>query len=81
MELRSSADTRAGFTRMKTILILLLLLSLFGCYAGTVKPFIDRPEFKAENEPVRTLRILVLRDGVYRRKRGTLVLKQLKIFL
>jgi tetratricopeptide (TPR) repeat protein len=52
---------------MKTSLILLLLLSLFGCYAGTVKPFIDRPEFKAENEPVRTLRILVLTDGVYRK--------------
>ncbi len=52
---------------MKLILILLLLISLSGCYAGTVKPFIDQPEFKTENEPVRTLRVLVLSDGLYRK--------------
>jgi tetratricopeptide (TPR) repeat protein len=52
---------------MKSVLTLLLLISLAGCYAGTVKPFVDRPEFKAENEPVRTLRILMLTDGSYRK--------------
>jgi hypothetical protein len=52
----------------KRFLILLLLLSLSGCYAGTVKPFLERPEFKAENEPVRTLKILMLTDGSYRRE-------------
>jgi len=53
---------------MKSVLPLLLLISLAGCYAGTVKPFVDRPQFKVENEPVRTLRILMLTDGSYRRE-------------
>lgn len=57
-------ETR-GIAKMKSVLTLLLLISLAGCYAGTVKPFIDLPEFKAENEPVRTLRILMLTDGSY----------------
>jgi tetratricopeptide (TPR) repeat protein len=48
--------------------MILLLISLTGCYAGTVKPFVDRPEFKVENEPVRTLRILVVTDGSYRKE-------------
>ena len=52
---------------MKSVLTLLLLITLAGCYAGTIKPFVDRPEFKAENEPVRTLRILMLTDGSYRK--------------
>jgi tetratricopeptide (TPR) repeat protein len=53
---------------MKSVLTLLLLISLAGCYAGTVKPFVERPEFKAENEPVRTLRILMLTDGSYQKE-------------
>jgi len=53
---------------MKSVLTLLLLISLAACYAGTVKPFVDHPEFIAENEPVRTLRILILTDGSYRKE-------------
>jgi len=43
------------------------LLCLLGCYAGSVKPLLDHPEFKAENEPIRTLKILVITDHSYRK--------------
>jgi len=62
------AEPQSFSDRLKAFLILLLLLGLSGCYTGTVKPFLDRPEFKAENEPVRTLKILMLTDGSYRRE-------------
>jgi hypothetical protein len=54
--------------RMKVNLIVLLLIILTGCQAGTVKPFLNNPEFKAENEPIRTLRILIVTDGTYRKE-------------
>jgi tetratricopeptide (TPR) repeat protein len=53
--------------KAKKLLLLSLLLCLIGCYAGSVKPLSDRPEFKTENEPVRTLRVLLLTDNSYRR--------------
>lgn len=60
----------------KVSLISLLLINLAGCYAGTVKPFVNRPEFKTENEPVRTVRILIVTDGSYRKEEiDKLVLK------
>jgi tetratricopeptide (TPR) repeat protein len=46
---------------------LLPLICLFGCYSGSVKPFLDRPEFRAENEPIRTLRLLLITDDSYRK--------------
>jgi len=71
-----TVETWTGLARMKVSLIILLLIGLTGCYAGTVKPFVNRPEFKAENEPVRTLRILIVTDGSYRKEEmGKLVSK------
>jgi tetratricopeptide (TPR) repeat protein len=52
---------------MKKLPLLLSLLFFLGCYAGSVKPLLDRPEFKAENKPIRTLRILAITDESYRR--------------
>ncbi len=52
---------------MKTKILLLLLLALVGCYSGSVKPLLNRPEFRAENEPIRTLKILVITDDSYRK--------------
>jgi tetratricopeptide (TPR) repeat protein len=52
---------------MKKVLLLLSLVCLLGCYAGSVKPLLDRPEFKAENEPIRTLRVLLITDDSYRK--------------
>jgi len=52
---------------MKKVLLLLPLVCLLGCYAGSVKPLLDRPEFKAENEPIRTLRVLLITDDSYRK--------------
>jgi tetratricopeptide (TPR) repeat protein len=54
---------------MKTskLIFLLSLICLLGCYSGSVKPLLHRPEFKAENEPIRTLRILLITDGSYRK--------------
>ena len=52
--------------KSKNVLLLLLLVCLFRCYAGSVKPLLNQPEFKAENEPVRTLRILLVTDNSYR---------------
>jgi len=43
------------------------LVCLLGCYAGCVKPLLNRPEFKAENEPIRTLRIFLITDDSYRK--------------
>jgi len=59
---------RNPFSEVRPILILLLVIGLGGCYAGTVKPFVERPDFKAENEPVRMLRILVITDDTYKKE-------------
>jgi tetratricopeptide (TPR) repeat protein len=53
--------------KAKKLILLILLVCLCGCYAGTVKPLLDRPEFKAENEPIRTLRVLLITDNSYRK--------------
>jgi tetratricopeptide (TPR) repeat protein len=52
--------------KAKKLALLLLLMFLSGCYSGSVKPLLSRPEFKAENEPIRTLRILLITDDSYR---------------
>jgi hypothetical protein len=49
------------------IIFLLLLTCLIGCAAGSVKPLLDHPDFKAENQPVRTLRVLLVTDDTYRK--------------
>jgi len=53
--------------KAKKLVLLLLLVCLLGCYAGSVKSLLNRPEFKAENEPIRTLRILLITDNSYRK--------------
>jgi tetratricopeptide (TPR) repeat protein len=53
--------------KAKKLVYLLLLVCLLGCYSGSVKPLLSRPEFKAENEPTRTLRILLVADDSYRK--------------
>ncbi len=53
--------------KAKTLGFLLLLVFLIGCYSGSVKPLLGRPEFKAENEPIRTLKILLIADDSYRK--------------
>jgi len=59
---------KTGFAKMKKLLLLLPLVCLLGCYAGSVKPLLNRPEFKAENEPIRTLRIFLITDDSYRKE-------------
>ncbi len=53
--------------KAKTLGSVLLLMFLLGCYSGSVKPLLSRPEFKAENEPIRTLKILLIADDSYRK--------------
>ena len=53
--------------KTKKLVLLILLVCLLGCYAGSVKPLLNRPEFKAENEPMRTLRVLLITDNSYRK--------------
>ena len=53
--------------KTKKLVLLILLVCLLGCYAGSVKPLLNRPEFKAENEPIRTLRVLLITDNSYRK--------------
>lgn len=53
--------------KAKRLVILLLLVCLTGCYSGSVKPLLSRPEFKAENEPIRTLRVLLITDDSYQK--------------
>jgi tetratricopeptide (TPR) repeat protein len=53
--------------KAKKLALLLPLACLIGCYSGSVKPLLSRPEFKAENEPIRTLRVLLVTDDVYRK--------------
>jgi len=54
--------------KMKRLSLLLILACLVSCYGGSVKPLLSRPEFRAENEPVRTLKILLITDDSYRRE-------------
>jgi tetratricopeptide (TPR) repeat protein len=54
--------------KVKKLLFLLVLVCLLGCYAGSVKPLLNRPEFKAENEPIRTLRVLLITDHSYQKE-------------
>jgi len=51
--------------KAKKLVLLVFLVCLPGCYAGSVKPLLNRPEFKAENEPIRTLRVLLITDNSY----------------
>jgi len=53
--------------KAKKLVLLLPLACLIGCYSGSVKPLLNRPEFKAENEPIRTLRILLITNDAYRK--------------
>jgi len=53
--------------KAKKLVLLLPFVCLIGCYSGSVKPLLNRPEFKAENEPIRTLRILLITDESYRK--------------
>jgi tetratricopeptide (TPR) repeat protein len=53
--------------KAKKLVLLLPLACLIGCYSGSVKPLLSRPEFKAENEPIRTLRVLLVTDDAYRK--------------
>jgi tetratricopeptide (TPR) repeat protein len=60
-------QTQNRFIKTKKLVLLLPLVCLLGCYAGSVKPLLSRPEFKAENEPIRNLRILLITDNSYRK--------------
>jgi len=53
--------------KIRELALLLPLVFLLGCYAGSVKPLLNHSEFKAENEPIRTLRILLITDNSYRK--------------
>jgi len=53
--------------KTKKLVLLLPLVCLLGCYAGSVKPMLNRPEFRAENNPIRTLRVLLITDPSYPR--------------
>ena len=63
---RKQAQIQSRVSKTKKLILLLLLICLLGCYAGSVKPLLNHPEFRAENEPIRTLRILVITDHSYR---------------
>ena len=52
---------------LKKFTILFFLVCLLGCAAGSVKPLLEQPEFKAENQPIRTLRVLLVSDDTYRK--------------
>jgi tetratricopeptide (TPR) repeat protein len=54
--------------KAKKLVILIFLVCILGCYAGSVKPLLNRPEFKAENEPIRTLKVLLITDNSYRKE-------------
>ena len=64
---RKRTQTQDRFMKAKKLVLLLPLACLIGCYSGSVKPLLNRPEFKAENEPIRTLRILLITNDAYRK--------------
>ncbi len=53
--------------KAKKLVLLILLLCLLGCHAGSVKPLLNRPEFKTENQPIRTLKVLLTTDNSHRK--------------
>jgi tetratricopeptide (TPR) repeat protein len=53
--------------KTKILHLLPIVVCLISCYGGSVKPLLNRPEFRAENEPIRTLRILLITDESYRK--------------
>jgi tetratricopeptide (TPR) repeat protein len=60
----------------KAFVFILLLLCILGCHAGSVTPQLSNPEFQAQNQPIRTLRILAITDGTFRENEiETFVLK------
>src|SRR4030067_2660554 len=59
--------TQSRWMKTKKLVFLLPLVCLLGCYSGSVRPLLNRPEFKTENEPIRTLRILLVTDDSYRK--------------
>jgi len=61
------SQIHSHFMKTNKLLLLLPLIYLLGCYSGSVKPLLNRPEFRAENEPIRTLRILLITDDSYRK--------------
>jgi Tetratricopeptide repeat len=63
---RTRTQIQGRLVKAKKLALLLLLVFLSGCYSGSVKPLLSRPEFKVENEPIRTLRILLVTDDSYR---------------
>jgi tetratricopeptide (TPR) repeat protein len=63
---RTRTQIQGRLVKAKKLALLLLLVFLSGCYSGSVKPLLNRPEFKVENEPIRTLRILLVADDSYR---------------
>lgn len=49
------------------LLVLVMLIGLTaGCYSGTVRPVVNEPEFQAQNQPIRTLNVLVITDGSFK---------------
>lgn len=57
-----------GFQMKTKILVFVIILGcLLGCYAGSVKPLLNRPDFKSENEPIRTLKVLLITDNTYQK--------------
>ncbi len=51
--------------RTKIPVLVMLLGCLVGCYPGSVKPLLNRSDFKSENEPVRTLKVLLVTDNTH----------------
>ncbi len=63
---RKRTRTQDSFRKIRKLMLLLSLVCLLGCYAGSVKPLLNRSEFRAENQPIRTLRTLLITDNSYR---------------
>ncbi len=53
--------------RTKKLVLVILLCCLIGCYSGSVKPLLNRSDFKSENEPIRTLKVLLITDNTHQK--------------
>jgi len=53
--------------RTKKLVFVILLVCLLGCYSGNVKPLLYRFDFQSENEPIRTLKVLLVTDNTYQK--------------
>jgi tetratricopeptide (TPR) repeat protein len=53
--------------KTKTLLSLFLLICLLGCSTGSIKPMLNDRQFRAENEPLRTLKVLLVTDNTFRK--------------